>query len=290
MPKEWDVFISHATEDKDDFVRPLAQSLAQLDVKVWYDEFTLRIGDSLSRSIDKGLAGSRYGIVVISPSFIQKQWPERELRGLVAREIEEEQKVILPIWLGVTKQDVLNFSPPLADSIAIRTEGMTAEEVAISLLKTIRPDIYKDHPRAELEKMLTGQALQDLQEELEYVRDELAEYQCPFCKAPLIERTEVPAEPENQFGGGTVEHFECGFWNMDGKPYSLCPHDPLYPKLEEYEIVIRPTKDERFPCRAFLEPGTENAKRLRFDSELGHTEEEARNRIIERFNFRKRVR
>ena len=98
MPKEWDAFISHAYEDKDDFVRPLAQALAQLGVNAWYDEFTLEVGDSLSRSIDKGLAGSRYGIVVISPSFIQKKWPERELRGLVAREIEEEQKVILPVW------------------------------------------------------------------------------------------------------------------------------------------------------------------------------------------------
>src|SRR6185436_12735864 len=100
--KKWDVFISHASEDKDDFVRPLAQALAQLGVKVWYDEFTLVVGDSLSRSIDRGLTASTYGIVIISPSFIEKKWPERELRGLVAREIEEEQKVILPIWLGVT--------------------------------------------------------------------------------------------------------------------------------------------------------------------------------------------
>src|SRR5688572_30720945 len=162
--KQWDVFISHAFEDKDDFVRPLAQALAQLGVRVWYDEFTLKVGDSLSRSIDEGLATSRYAVVIISPFFIQKRWPERELRGLVAREVEEEQKVILPIWLGVTKQEVITFSPPLADSIAIRTEGMTAEEVAMSLLKTIRPDIYKEHPRAELERMLTGEALQALQE------------------------------------------------------------------------------------------------------------------------------
>ena len=138
MPKEWDAFISHASEDKDDFVRPLAQALAQLGVNAWYDEFTLEVGDSLSRSIDKGLAGSRYGIVVISPSFIQKKWPERELRGLVAREIEEEQKVILPVWLGVTKQDVLDFSPPLADTIAIPTEGVSAEALPYPALDARR--------------------------------------------------------------------------------------------------------------------------------------------------------
>lgn len=119
--KEWDVFISHASEDKEDFVRPLAEALAQLGVKVWYDEFSLEVGDSLSRSIDEGLANSSYGVVVVSPSFVQKRWPERELRGLVAREVEAEQKVILPIWFGVTKQEVLNFSPPLVDTIAIKT-------------------------------------------------------------------------------------------------------------------------------------------------------------------------
>ena len=68
--KKWDVFISHASEDKDTFVRPLAHALNNLGVKVWYDEFSLRLGDSLSRSIDKGLAESAFGVVVISPHFI----------------------------------------------------------------------------------------------------------------------------------------------------------------------------------------------------------------------------
>ena len=97
MPKQWDAVISHASEDKDDFVRPLAQALNQLGVRIWYDEFARNIGDSLSRAVDKGLAESSYGIAIISPSFIEKKWPERELRGLVAREVQEEQKVILPV-------------------------------------------------------------------------------------------------------------------------------------------------------------------------------------------------
>jgi len=65
-PKEWDVFISHASEDKNGFVRPLAQALGQLGVRIWYDEFTLDVGDSLSRSIDRGLAQSKFGLVIIS--------------------------------------------------------------------------------------------------------------------------------------------------------------------------------------------------------------------------------
>jgi hypothetical protein len=105
--EKWDVFVSHASEDKESFVRPLAAALQSLGVSVWYDEFSLRTGDSLCRSIDKGIAGSRYGLVVISPHFIAKPWPEYELRGLVSREMGED-RVILPIWHGVTRREVSN--------------------------------------------------------------------------------------------------------------------------------------------------------------------------------------
>jgi hypothetical protein len=99
---KWNVFICHASEDNDAFVRPLAVALRQLGVSVWYDEFSLELGDSISRSIDRGLSESAYGIVVLSPAFIGKPWPEYELRGLVNREIGED-KVILPIWHGVSR-------------------------------------------------------------------------------------------------------------------------------------------------------------------------------------------
>lgn len=89
--KAWDVFVSHASEDKETFVRPLAVALQGLGVSVWYDEFSLRIGDSLSRSINKGIANSRFGLVIVTPAFIEKPWPEYELRGLVAREIDEDR-------------------------------------------------------------------------------------------------------------------------------------------------------------------------------------------------------
>ena len=83
---EWDV-ISHASEDKEDFVRPLAKRLQEHGLRVWFDELTLTVGDSLRRSIDRGLAKSLHGIVVISPDFLKKEWPRKELDGLVAREI-----------------------------------------------------------------------------------------------------------------------------------------------------------------------------------------------------------
>ena len=125
----YDVFVSHASEDKDDFVRNFVKCLQQNGLKVWYDEFTLRVGDSLRRSIDNGLKNSRYGIVVLSEAFFSKEWPQRELDGLFAREVNGE-KVILPIWHKISKNEVLKFSPIIADMLALNTSSFTIEEIA----------------------------------------------------------------------------------------------------------------------------------------------------------------
>lgn len=114
---KWDVFLSHASEDKDDFARPLATALKEKGLQVWFDEFTLRVGDSLRRSIDKGLAGARFGIVLISPKFLEKEWPQKELDALIGRE-SHGMKVILPVWHNVNEQYVRKFSPMLADRFA----------------------------------------------------------------------------------------------------------------------------------------------------------------------------
>lgn len=119
--KEWDVFISHASDDKEAFARPLASALQDAGLQVWFDEFTLRVGDSLRRSIDKGLAHSKYGVVVISESFLQKEWPQKELDGLVAREFEGH-KVILPVWHNVALETVRSSSPLLADRLATSSQ------------------------------------------------------------------------------------------------------------------------------------------------------------------------
>lgn len=117
-----DVFISHATEDKDAIARPLAEALRAKGFEVWYDEYSLRLGDGLREAIDRGLAQSRYGVVILSQSFFKKPWARRELDGLVARETGEGGKRILPIWHGVDATQVREFSPTLADRLAIRTD------------------------------------------------------------------------------------------------------------------------------------------------------------------------
>ena len=89
---EYDVFISHASEDKDEVVRPLAQALRNEGLSVWYDEFELRIGDSLRRKIDKGVATSKFGLIVLSEMFFKKGWTNYELDGLVTRQNTGEQK------------------------------------------------------------------------------------------------------------------------------------------------------------------------------------------------------
>lgn len=131
-----DVFISQASEDKDDIVRPLADALIAQGLNVWYDEMTLRIGDSLRQKIDKGLANSKVGLVVLSPSFIKKGWTNYELDGIVTRTVSGEQ-VLLPIWHNITKQQVVDFSPSLADKVARSTANHTIEEIAIEIAELI---------------------------------------------------------------------------------------------------------------------------------------------------------
>jgi hypothetical protein len=97
---------------------------------------TLELGDSLRQSIDRGLINSRYGIIILSTAFFQKRWPQYELNGLTAREMQGN-KVILPIWHGVTKKDFLRYSPPLADKLAIDTSNLTIKDVALALRKVL---------------------------------------------------------------------------------------------------------------------------------------------------------
>ena len=134
--KEYDFFISHATEDKN-FVRPLAKVLKKAGCKVWYDEFEMKVGDSLRQKIDYGLANSRYGIVVISNYFINKNWTAYELNGMIAREIDGV-KVVLPLWHNITKEEVIAYSPTLADKMALETGKHEIDQI-VEKLKELLP-------------------------------------------------------------------------------------------------------------------------------------------------------
>ena len=135
--KEYDVFISHAGEDKDELVRPLANALRASGLTVWYDEFELSIGDSLRRKIDTGIAHSRFGIVVLSSHFFAKGWPQYELDGITTMSVSGKQ-AILPIWHNLTKAQVIAESPSLADKVARNTADFTIEEIADEIAQVIQ--------------------------------------------------------------------------------------------------------------------------------------------------------
>ena len=131
VKKLWSLLLiyNRTSQDKDELVRPLADALIKEGLNVWYDEFTLRIGDSLRQKIDQGLANSKVGLVVLSSDFISKGWTNYELDGIVTRTVSGEQ-ILLPIWHNITKQQVVDFSPSLADKVARSTATHTVDEIA----------------------------------------------------------------------------------------------------------------------------------------------------------------
>lgn len=144
--EKYDVFISHASEDKEAMARPLAEFLQRFCLQVWYDEDTVRIGDSLSESIDRGLAASRFGVVILSKSFFEKPWARHELKGLVAQD-NAIGNVILPVWHGINVDTVREISPTLADRYALSTDREKTEVIGLKIIQVVRPDIFQNIQR-----------------------------------------------------------------------------------------------------------------------------------------------
>lgn len=138
---EYDVFVSHAWEDKEDFVDDFVDALRNLGIKVWYDTSQIKWGDSMRERIDDGLKKSRFGVAILSPNYIaeNKYWTKAELDGLFQLE-SVNGKTLLPIWHNLTKQQVMNYSPIIANKKAMTTALMTAQEIAEELLNLIPKD------------------------------------------------------------------------------------------------------------------------------------------------------
>jgi hypothetical protein len=132
----WDVFISHASEDKEAVARPLRDALTRRGITVWLDETQMRIGHSLRRRIDDGIRSSRFGVVVLSDSFFHKGWTNHELDGLVTRTVAGEQS-LLPIWHDLDAEQVRTFSPSLADKVAISTDQFSIDDIAEQIAEVV---------------------------------------------------------------------------------------------------------------------------------------------------------
>jgi hypothetical protein len=159
IPESRDVFICHASEDKEAVARLLATELRGRGFTVWYDEFDLTLGDPLPTEIERGLASRRFGVVILSPDFYAKNWPQGELDGLDARKVQHGKKVILPGWHNVTAADVEQYSPTVAaklmwvhrstalSSAPGRCQGV-GPKTASSKCMT-QPDQVRDGPTAD---------------------------------------------------------------------------------------------------------------------------------------------
>ena len=132
----YDVFICHASEDKEDYVRRLAEALGNAGLKLWYDELSLGMGDSIRESIDRGLAASRYGVVVLSHKFFSKEWPKREL-GAIFATMKTGERRILPIRHRISVQDVQRYSPMIADINAVDS-SVGIDQVVTQIVKVCR--------------------------------------------------------------------------------------------------------------------------------------------------------
>jgi hypothetical protein len=131
--KRWDVFISHASEDKP-YVEPLARALNDAGISVWFDKMSLEWGDDIRTKIDEGLANSHYGIVMLSKAFLKKKkWTDHELSGLFALE-EPGRKVILPIWHEIDQSDLVKYSPSLATRLAM----VSSRDSITDIVETMR--------------------------------------------------------------------------------------------------------------------------------------------------------
>lgn len=136
--EEYDVFVSHAWEDKESFVDEFVTCLKKLDLKVWYDKDQILWGDSMRKRIDEGLKKSTFGVAVLTPNYIAegKYWTKAELDGLFQLE-SINGKTLLPIWHNLTKKEVMEYSPIIASKLAMNTAVSTPQEIAIELKKII---------------------------------------------------------------------------------------------------------------------------------------------------------
>ena len=117
------------------FVAKLAKSIRAAGFEVWYDDFQLGWGDDLRSTIDDGIKRSEYGIIVLSKAFLaKKKWTEHELDGLFAKE-KIGKKVILPLWYKVGREDIAEYSLPLADRLAKQSDSI--DEIISELKKLI---------------------------------------------------------------------------------------------------------------------------------------------------------
>lgn len=138
LPKrKYDVFLSHASADKNSYVEELKQTLDILGIDVFYDKDTIEWGDEWKKKIYEGLEKSEFAIIVISKNFFGREWTELELQNLLNRQNAEGQKLILPILHGVTADQLKEKYPAVADIQAIDSSNYSKEHIGLLFAKQL---------------------------------------------------------------------------------------------------------------------------------------------------------
>jgi hypothetical protein len=132
---QYDVFISHAVEDKIPVANELDKALRKRGLEVWYSGKELSIGDELTETIHEGLDQSRFGVVIISPTYLQKVWALGEYFRLKQR----RGKAVLPVFYDITPAEIGKRYPPMADLVGVSmSAGM--DVVVEKLYRVIKGD------------------------------------------------------------------------------------------------------------------------------------------------------
>jgi hypothetical protein len=149
--RSWDVFLSHASEDKAAVARLLARKLRQYGFRVWFDEFAISPGESISQAIDNGLAHSQYGLIVVSKAFMRGRWTKDEVAGLRAG-----ARRLIPVWYDVTREQVFAWSPIVADLLAVHWTPHSPDDILPQLLSALDVDLSDEAPLAGMWRGSSG--------------------------------------------------------------------------------------------------------------------------------------
>lgn len=138
VPMQYDAFISHASEDKQSFVEPLINLLNREGFNIWYDRFCIEDGASIPLSINQGMAESKYGIFIFSNAYFKKAWPQEELAGFMTKQMQLRKNIILPIWYGISLEEMINKAPLWAHRYAHAFPKENLQSIAKGLTKTLK--------------------------------------------------------------------------------------------------------------------------------------------------------
>jgi len=135
LKKEYDLFISHANKDKLTYVNDLYQALSQLGINIFYDKDSISWGDNWKKKIFEGTETAEFAIIVISEKFFGREWTEKELHEFLSRQNDSGQKIILPLLLDVTQEQLKNKYPQLEDIHCLNTKDYDFDNITVLFAK-----------------------------------------------------------------------------------------------------------------------------------------------------------